>query len=71
MFDIQNRYKKLSLSEKIVFHKEKLQNLSKGINNIIYAQASTVCIRNIKQATAHQKNNINVHLTPYINKSFE
>ena len=48
MFDIQNRYKKLSLSEKIVFHKEKLQNLSKGINNIIYAQASTVCIRNIK-----------------------
>ncbi len=54
-------YSKLSLSEKINYHKKKLDN-DKSIDNIIYAQASTVCIRNIKQTKAHQYNKKNIHL---------
>ena len=55
-------YNQLSKTEKLNFHISKLDNHSKKINNIIYAQASTVCIRNIKQAAAHQSQNLNVHL---------
>tara|TARA_B100001540_G_scaffold115799_1_gene103766 strand:+ start:1386 stop:2618 length:1233 start_codon:yes stop_codon:yes gene_type:complete len=62
MFKFKNKYKNLSKIEKINFHKNKLQKLKNNIKNIIYAQATTVCIRNIKQACAHQKNTINVHL---------
>jgi len=62
MLELKKTYKKLSLSEKINFHTHKLENIKNKIKNIIYAQASTVCIRNIKQASAHQNNNIDVHL---------
>ena len=62
MFKYKRAYKNLSQSEKIKYHEDKLLNIDNKIKNIIYAQASTVCIRNIKQAAAHKKNNINVHL---------
>ena len=54
-------YTKLTRDEKLLHHENHLKNAD-NITNIISAQATTVCIRNIKQASAHQKNNINVHL---------
>lgn len=62
MVRLKTSYKRLSISEKINFHKHKLRSVNNKLKNIIYAQASTVCIRNIKQAASHQSNNINVHL---------
>lgn len=56
-----NKYSKLSLADKLTFHEERLKAPSK-INSIISAQATTVCIRNIKQAAAHQLAGVNVHL---------
>ena len=54
-------YKKLSEEKKIIHHKNHLKK-AKDISSIISAQSSCVCIRNIKQASAHNNSGINVHL---------